>query len=45
VHTQCADLRQAECFHQAVTPYTRVVYFETPVNPTLDLLDIAQVRR
>jgi cystathionine beta-lyase/cystathionine gamma-synthase len=22
-----------------------VVYFETPVNPTLDLMDIAQVRR
>jgi cystathionine beta-lyase/cystathionine gamma-synthase len=42
---QFADLRYAERFTQAVTPPPRVVYFETPVNPTLDLMDIAQVRR
>lgn len=45
VRVQFADLRYAESFTQAVTPHTRVVYFETPVNPTLDLIDIAQVRR
>lgn len=28
-----------------MTDRTRVVYFETPVNPTLELIDIAQVRR
>jgi hypothetical protein len=44
VRVRFADLRYAESFTQAVTPHTRVVYFETPVNPTLDLIDIAQVR-
>ena len=44
VHVKFADLLQAESFAQAVTDRTRVVYFETPVNPTLDLIDIAQVR-
>jgi cystathionine beta-lyase/cystathionine gamma-synthase len=29
---------------EAITKRTRVVYFETPVNPTLDLIDIATVR-
>jgi cystathionine beta-lyase/cystathionine gamma-synthase len=45
VRVQFADLRNAESFHQAVTDRTRVVYFETPVNPTMDLIDIAQVKR
>jgi len=44
VQVRFADLRDAESFHQAVTQRTRVVYFETPVNPTLDLIDIAQVK-
>lgn len=45
VRVRFADLRNAESFHQAVTDRTRVVYFETPVNPTMDLIDIAQVKR
>jgi methionine-gamma-lyase len=44
VRVRFADLCKAESFSQAVTDQTRVVYFETPVNPTLDLIDIAQVR-
>ncbi|MBI3949356.1 MAG: PLP-dependent transferase [Acidobacteria bacterium] len=45
IHVKFADLRNADSFHHAATDRTRVVYFETPVNPTLDLVDIAQVRR
>lgn len=28
-----------------ITPATRVLYFETPVNPTMELIDIAEIRR
>ncbi len=45
VQTRFADLRNEDSFKEALTPRTRVVYFETPVNPTLDLIDIAGVRR
>jgi methionine-gamma-lyase len=45
IQTKFADLRDARSFQHAVTSRTRVVYFETPVNPTLDLIDIAQVRQ
>jgi methionine-gamma-lyase len=45
ITTRFADLRREESFKDAVTARTRVVYFETPVNPNLDLIDIAAVRR
>jgi methionine-gamma-lyase len=45
VEVRFADLRDERSFKEALTPATRVVYFETPVNPTLDLIDIAEVRR
>jgi len=45
IDTKFADLRDERSFKQAITSRTRVVYFETPVNPTLDLIDIALVRR
>lgn len=38
------DLTDAERIRRAVTPRTRVVYFETPVNPDLTLIDIQAVR-
>ncbi|MEW6731112.1 MAG: PLP-dependent aspartate aminotransferase family protein [Acidobacteriota bacterium] len=44
VQVKFADLRDAAQFHQAISERTKVVYFETPVNPTLDLIDIAQVK-
>jgi cystathionine beta-lyase/cystathionine gamma-synthase len=44
VRVRFADLCKAESFSREVTDQTRVVYFETPVNPTLDLIDIAQAR-
>lgn len=39
-----ADLGSPVSLRQAITDSTRVVYFETPVNPNLQLIDIAAVR-
>lgn len=39
------DLADPDNIRDAVTPRTRVVYFETPVNPDLLLIDIKAVRR
>jgi cystathionine beta-lyase/cystathionine gamma-synthase len=39
-----ADLTDAAALARAVRPETRVVYFETPVNPDMVLIDIAAVR-
>ena len=44
VSTRFLNLRDGEALARALTPRTRVVYFETPVNPTLELIDIAAVR-
>lgn len=38
------DMTDPESIAGAATRETRVVYFETPVNPTLELIDIAAVR-
>jgi len=40
-----ADFLKPESLRGLVAPATRVLYFETPVNPTLELIDIAAVRR
>jgi cystathionine beta-lyase/cystathionine gamma-synthase len=45
ITTRFADLRNEQSFKEAITEDTRVVYFETPVNPTLDIIDIALLRR
>jgi cystathionine beta-lyase/cystathionine gamma-synthase len=39
-----ADLTDDDELLRAINERTRVVYFETPVNPTLQLIDIAHVR-
>ena len=38
------DLTQAAHLARAISPKTRVVYFETPVNPDLTLIDIRAIR-
>ena len=38
------DLTQPKNLKPLVTSRTRVVYFETPVNPTMDLIDIGAIR-
>src|SRR5215510_3941180 len=45
IHTQFVDLLQPQDLSAAITDRTRVIYFETPINPTLQLIDIAAVRR
>lgn len=45
VRTAFADLTNPESLQRLVTPECRLVYFETPVNPTMELIDIAAVRR
>lgn len=37
------DLTDPGALKKAITPKTRVVYFETPANPTLQLIDIRAV--
>lgn len=43
VTTRFCDLRRPERLGKVVTPATRVVYLETPVNPTLEVLDLEAV--
>ena len=45
IKTSLADLTNDDALLSAVTDRTRVVYFETPVNPTLQLIDIARVKK
>ncbi len=43
VSSKFADLTDALNLQNAITPNTKVVYFETPANPTLDIIDIAEI--
>lgn len=45
VQTTFCDLSEPETIAQAATRDCRVVYFESPVNPTMELIDIAGARR
>jgi cystathionine beta-lyase/cystathionine gamma-synthase len=45
IATHFVDLTDEEALRAALTERTRIVYFETPVNPTLQLIDIAAIRR
>ncbi len=38
------DMNDLRALRGAIHASTRIVYFETPVNPTLELVDIARVR-
>jgi len=44
IPVHCCDLTKPENLRPLVNPRTWVVYFETPVNPTLDLIDIRGIR-
>jgi methionine-gamma-lyase len=39
------DLADEAALRRAITSQTRLVYFETPVNPDLQLIDIGRMRR
>ncbi|MHB2018700.1 MAG: trans-sulfuration enzyme family protein [Candidatus Xenobia bacterium] len=46
IRTDFVDFEDREALRTALgRPEVRVVYFETPVNPTLEILDIAAIRR
>lgn len=45
ITTQFIDLTDETALRAALDEPTQVVYFETPVNPTMQLIDIAAVRR
>jgi cystathionine beta-lyase/cystathionine gamma-synthase len=39
------DVNNETALRRAITAKTRVIYFETPVNPTMSLVDIAAIRK
>jgi len=45
VRADFCDLTEPESIAKLATDRCRIVYFETPVNPTMELIDIAAVRR
>jgi methionine-gamma-lyase len=44
ISVKFADLINTKNLKNLITEKTRVIYFETPVNPTLELIDICEVR-
>jgi len=45
IRTRFCDLTREEELRANINPYTRAIYFETPANPNLQLIDIAAVRK
>jgi cystathionine beta-lyase/cystathionine gamma-synthase len=45
IKTTSLDFNDEQALADAITERTRIVYFETPVNPLVNLVDIAAVRR
>lgn len=43
IDTTVVDGREIENWEQAITPKTKVFFFETPANPTMDVIDIRSV--
>jgi cystathionine beta-lyase/cystathionine gamma-synthase len=43
VQVRYVDMTSPDALTEAITPATRVVYFETPANPTMEVIDIARV--
>lgn len=44
IEATLADMTDVQAVRDAILPETRVLYFETPVNPDLTLIDIAAIR-
>ena len=45
IATHFVDLKTPEVIRVHANANTRVIYFETPTNPSLELIDIAEVRK
>ena len=43
IETTVVDGREIENWERAITPKTKVFFFETPANPTMDVIDIRSV--
>ncbi|MEH6789537.1 trans-sulfuration enzyme family protein [Parasphingorhabdus sp.] len=43
IETTVVDGRDLENWERAITPKTKVFFFETPANPTMDVIDIRSV--
>ncbi|MFA5990036.1 MAG: aminotransferase class I/II-fold pyridoxal phosphate-dependent enzyme [Sphingomonas sp.] len=43
IETSVVDARDPQAFDDARRPNTRVFFFETPANPTMDIVDLAAV--
>ena len=43
VEVKAVDLTRPETLEAAITPRTKIVYFETPANPNMRMVDIAAV--
>ena len=43
VTSKFVDLTDASNLQTAITPNSKVIYFETPANPSLDIIDIAEI--
>ncbi len=43
IETSVIDGRDNEAWERAIRPNTKVFFFETPANPTMDIVDLTQV--
>lgn len=43
IHATIVDARDPQQFRDAIRPNTRLFFFETPANPTMDVVDLAAV--
>jgi len=43
IETTIVDARDAQAFQDAIRPNTKVFFFETPANPTMDIVDMEAV--
>lgn len=40
ISTSYVDIKDTDSWHKAVTPSSKLLYVETPTNPTIDLVDL-----
>jgi len=45
IAAQFVDMTDLASVRQAITPQTKVIYFETPTNPSLEIIDIAEIAK
>jgi cystathionine beta-lyase/cystathionine gamma-synthase len=43
INVKCVDPKSLDDLQYLITPKTKIVYFETPTNPTLDIVDIEKL--